>query len=107
MAPRLSVRRAPASGIRARPIGTLTQKIRCQEESLRERATDERTGCDADAADRRPHAERQAALLGREGLGQQRQGQRRDDRGADALEGPGGDQEADRGRQRCGRRRRR
>ena len=63
---------------------------------LDHRAADERAERDGDAADPRPDAERHAALVGRERVGQQRQRQRRGDRGADALRGAGGDQRADR-----------
>ena len=60
---------------------------------LHERATDERAKRDGDAADAGPDAQGQPAALGREGLGQQGEGQRGGDRGADALDGAGGDQQ--------------
>ena len=63
-------------------------------------AADERAERDGDPADPRPDAERETALLRREGVGQQRQRQRRHDRAADALQRAGRDQHAHVGRQR-------
>ena len=63
-------------------------------------AADERAERDGDPADPRPDAERETALLRREGVGQQRQRQRRHDRAADALQRAGRDQQAHVGRQR-------
>ena len=68
-------------------------------------AADERAERDAEAGDARPGADREAALLGRERGGEQRQRERRDDRGAGALQRAGGDQRA--GRSAPARRRRR
>ena len=75
------------------PIGTLTQKMNCQLEALDDRAADERPERDGEAGDRAPGAEREAAALGRDGVREDRQGQRGDDRGAEALEGPGDDEQ--------------
>ena len=82
----------------------MIQKIQCQELGLDHGAADERAERDGDAADARPDAERDAASFGREGVGEQRQRERRHDRGADALRGAGGDQQAVDGRERGGRR---
>ena len=68
-------------------------------------AADQRTEGDAHAADARPDAQRGAAPLGREGVGEQREGERGDGRAADALQGAGGDQLAAAGCERRGGRR--
>jgi hypothetical protein len=62
-------------------------------------AADQRPERHAEARDPRPRADRQPALLGGEGVGQQRQRQRRHHGGADALEGARGDQRAGRRRE--------
>jgi len=90
-------------GRTARPSGTLPEDP-LPGDALDDRAADERPERDAEAADAAPGAQRQAAALARNGLREQRQGERGDDRAADALQGAGGDQRADRRRQ--GRRRR-
>ena len=100
--PRLSRTRA-STGSSSRPIGTLTQKIHCQDEYCGDRAADDRAERDAEAAHRAPDAERDAAPLRRHHAGQQRQRQRHHDRAAEALHRPGRDQHADVRRQRGGR----
>ena len=71
-------------------------------DALDDRAAGERAHRDGEAADARPDAEREAALLGRERLAEQRQRERGDDRAAEALDRPRGDQRVGRGRERGG-----
>ena len=56
-------------------------------ERLDDDAAEQRPERDADAGDRRPQAERGRAALGREGGRQQRQRERHEQRGAEALDG--------------------
>ena len=86
-APRLSVRRRGTSAAAASPTGTLIQKIQCQSSHFDEDAAEQRSERDAEAGDRRPQAERGGAALGREGRRQQRQRERHEQRGAEALDG--------------------
>ena len=67
-------------------------------------AADERAEGDGDAGDAGPDAERDAAFFRREGARDQGQGERGDDRRADALDRPGGDQEVGARGERGGRR---
>ena len=69
-------------------------------EALGDGATDERPDGDGETGDAAPGAERDRATLGRDRGGQDGQGQRRDDRAADALDGAGEDQDLGRRRQR-------
>ena len=98
--PWLSRRRRRASGTSTRPIGTLSQKIHCQEMPSTTAPPTTGPERDGEAADPAPGAERQAALLGRDGVREQRQRERRDDRAADALDRPGDDERLDRRRER-------
>ena len=63
--------------------------------ALGDRATDDRADRDREAADAAPGAEGERATLERHAGRQDRQGQRRHDRAADALEGAGEDQDLD------------
>ena len=94
--PWLSGIRASTSGISARPIGTLSQKIHSQ--AMPSVTAPPTSGPPATArpltAKKIPSA--RAAALGREGGADQRQRQRRDRRRAGALHGARGDQRADR-----------
>jgi hypothetical protein len=67
-----------------------------------DRAADQRAERDAQAGDARPGADGQTAALGRELVREQRQRQRRHDRGADALDRPRADQRRGGRRQRGG-----
>ncbi|CAA9552762.1 MAG: hypothetical protein AVDCRST_MAG49-1931, partial [uncultured Thermomicrobiales bacterium] len=62
---------------------------------LDEQAADDRAERQAGDRDRRPDAERAAALLRREGLGDQGERERHDQRRADPLQGPHRDQDLD------------
>ena len=73
-------------------------------EALDDRAAHERAERDSEAGDAAPQAEREPAPLGRDGVAQDGQGERRHDRAADALKRAGADQPLDRRRQ-CRRRR--
>ena len=99
-APRDSVSLRAASGITASPTGTFSQKIHCQAIALDDGAAHERAERDAEAADAAPDAERDAAPLGREGLADQRERERRDHRRAEPLQGAGGDERVERRRER-------
>ena len=77
--------RQRASGMSTSPIGTLIQKIQCQEMPCDHRAADQRADRDGDPLTARPHADRGAAALGGEGLGEQRERERGDHRGAGSL----------------------
>ncbi len=69
---------------------------------LGEAAADERAAGDGEAVDRAPDAVGHAAPLGGDGGGEEGEGQRHRDRGADALDGAGGDQAVDAGGERGG-----
>ena len=94
LGPRVSVRRKKATGSSARPIGTLTQKMNCQEKPST--MAPPMTGPSATA---RPAVRSRCPGPGRggrrHGRREDRQGQRRDDRAADALQGARRDQGAD------------
>ena len=97
--PWLSVRLRAASGSSASPIGTLSQKIQCHE--MPSTIAPPTTGPSAtprpEMPDHAPIARPRFSV--RERVGEQRQRERGDDGGADALEGAGGDQRAGRGRE--------
>ncbi len=71
-------------------------------DALHDGAADERAERHGDATDARPHADRDSAFLLREGLGEQGERERGDDRGAGALDGARGDEQAGGGRERGG-----
>ena len=68
-------------------------------DALHDGASHQRTDRHRGTRDARPHAQRDAAAFGGEGVGQQRERKRRDDRGAGALDGARGDQQVARRRQ--------
>ena len=98
--PFVSRRCIQASGIVTRPIGTFSQKIHCQAIPSTMRAADDRADRDREAGDPAPRAEDRAALLGRRVRREDRQRERRHDRGAEALDGAGDDQHLGAGRER-------
>jgi hypothetical protein len=71
-------------------------------DALHDGAADQRAERDAEAADAGPDAEREPAALRREGLGQQGQRERQDERGAQPLHGARGHQRVDARRERGG-----
>ena len=98
--PWLSRSRANASGASSRPTGTFSQKIHCHEiPSITAPPT---SGPLATAIPPiAPQiAERDAAALGRKGVGEDRQRQRHHERAAEALHRPRGDQRLHRRRER-------
>ncbi len=91
-----------ATGTRTMPIGTFSQKIQCQEMPCT--TAPPTSGPIATAVPEMPDHTPSAspAAFGGEGVGQQRERERRDDRGAGALDGARGDQQIARRRQRGG-----
>ena len=71
-------------------------------DALHDGAADERAERDGDAGDARPDADGDAAALLGKGFGEQRERERRDDRGAGALHRARGDQQVGAARQRGG-----
>ncbi len=63
--------------------------------TLGDRAADEWADRDGEAGDRAPHAEGRAASFGRDGRGQDGEGQRQDERGPESLDGPRCDEDPD------------
>ena len=102
--PWLSVSRVQASGSSARPIGTFSQKIHCQEAP----STTAPPTSGPIAMARPPTAPQAPSASPRRsashGRGQQGERQRDQHGGPDALHGPRGDQPADAGGERGGRR---
>jgi hypothetical protein len=72
-------------------------------DAVDDRTADERAHGDGESRNARPDAERGSATLARDGVAQNRQRERRDDRRAEALQRAGGDQPVGRRRQRGGR----
>jgi hypothetical protein len=70
---------------------------------LHEQAAERRAGRRGDPPDRRPRADRDVAALGRELRQQQAERGGHQERGAEPLHGPRGDQQPDRGRRSAGR----
>ncbi len=76
-----------------RAHGHVDEEHRAPSEVLDEQSADHGADGDADAGHPCPHADRAGALGGiAEGVGQDRQGRREDERAADAHEGAGGDE---------------
>ena len=86
------------------PSTSPSTKIACHPNGSTSSAADERAGGEREADDRAPDPDRPPALGALELLGQQRQRAREDDRGAEPLQRPRGDQRARRRRQRAQRR---
>jgi len=72
-------------------------------DSLHDGTADQRTGRDREPGDPRPGPQREAALLGREGRGEDGQRERGHDRATDPLDGTSCDQRLHRRGERCGR----
>ena len=92
-----------ASGMSARPMGTLTQKIQFQASPSTMAPPTSGPIAIARPADGAPGTEREAAPVRRDRGGEQRQRERRDDGAADALRGAGDDERLDGRRHRGGR----
>ena len=86
--PRVSSSRKRMSGTSSSPIGTLSQKIQCQEMPADDRAADQRPERDGQTADAAPDAQRHPAPARGDSGRQDGQRQRHDDRAAHTLGGP-------------------
>ena len=82
------------SGMSARPIGTLSQKIQCQLMPVDDGTADDRSGRHRQPGDAAPQSDRGTALLGRERLADQGQRHRHDRGSRRALNHAGRDERA-------------
>ena len=90
--PLLSASTASANGTSSDSHGHVQPEDPVPGEAVHDRAADHRAERDAEARHAGPDAERESALLGGEGVAQQRQRQGRDHGAAEALHGARGDQ---------------
>ena len=86
--PTLSGRRQRASGTRASPIGTLSQKIHVPRQPVGDRAADHRATDHRQAGDPEEDAERAPRRSGGKARADEREGGGHDERRADALDAP-------------------
>ena len=96
------VRRRGASAAAVRPTGTLIQKIQCQSSVSTMRPPSSGPSATPKPGDRRPQPERGRASLGREGGREQRQRERHEQRGPEALDGARDDELREVVRERAG-----